>query len=163
MGTTCANRLQFAPGREHDAPLPLGRGFLILAILLLPLLLGAWRDVSGNTINPKYVERIKDGQTTKQEILLLFGDPQDIQHPPEGAIFTYKSFKDAPQLPYKPDERQISPQSDQMYLLDDKKQIKKPTIKTQGKILRSTLVVRFKADGQTVQSHEYHEVKGSGE
>jgi hypothetical protein len=136
---------------------------MILAILLLPLLLGAWRDVSGNTINPKYVERIKDGQTTKQEILVLFGDPQELKRTPEGVIFKYKSFKDAPQLPYKPEERKIAAQSDQIYLLDDNKQIKKAVTKTEGKIVRSTLEVRFKADGQTVLSHDYEEVAGSGE
>jgi hypothetical protein len=156
-------------GHRSEKPRPTSRrpaqrwGVLILAILVLPLFLGAWRDVSGNTINPKYVERIKDGQTTKQEILLLFGDPQDIQHPPEGTIFTYKSFKDAPQLPYRPEERKIAPQSDRIYVIDDNKQIKKPPLKTQGTILRSTLVVRFKPDGQTVQSHAYQEVKGSAE
>jgi hypothetical protein len=139
-------------------------GIMVLAILLLPLLLGAWRDVDGNTINPKYVERIKDGQTTKQEILVLFGDPQELRRTPEGVIFKYKSFRDAPMLtPYKHDERKIAAQSDQIYLLDDKKQIKKPVIKTEGKILRSTLEVRFKSDGQTVLNHEYEEVKGSGE
>ena len=142
---------------------PARRGVLILAILALPLFLGAWRDVSGNTINPKYVERIKDGQTTKQEILLLFGDPQDSQHSSEGTVFTYKSFKDAPQLPYKHEERKIAPQSDQPYIIDQDKKIRKAPLKTEGKILRSTLVVRFKPDGQTVQSHEYQEVKGSPE
>ena len=49
------------------------------------------------------------------------------------------------------------PQSDQLYLLDDNKQIKKPPLKTEGKILKSTLLIRFKPDGQTVMSHEYKE------
>jgi hypothetical protein len=154
-GKTAARRESILPGR--------GRGVMILAILLLPLLLGAWRDVSGNTINPKYVERIKDGQTTKQEILVLFGDPQELKRTPEGVIFKYKSFKDAPQLPYKHEERKIAAQSDQIYLVDENKQIKKAVTKTEGKILRSTLEVRFKADGQTVLSHDYEEVTGSGE
>jgi len=129
----------------------------VFLILMLPGLLGAWRIVSGETIDPRHVERIKDGQTTKLEILTLFGDPQEIDRTSDGVTYTYKSFKDAPALPYKPEERKIQPQSDQLYLLDDKKQIKKPTVKTEGKILRSTLQIRFKPDGQTVMSHEYKE------
>jgi hypothetical protein len=134
-----------------------GRIALILLVLLLPGLLGAWRIVSGETIDPRHVARIQDGKTTKMEILTLFGDPQDIDRTADGVTYLYKSFKDAPALPYKPNERKIAPQSDQIYLLDDKKQIKKPTIKTEGKILRSTLLIRFKPDGQTVMSHEYKE------
>jgi hypothetical protein len=130
---------------------------LVLLVLLLPGLLGAWRIVSGDTIDPRHVERIKDGKTTKNEILTLFGDPQDIDRSPDGVIYSYKSFKDAPAMPYKHYEREISPQSDQIYLIDDKKQVKKPTVKKEGKILRSTLVIRFKPDGQTVMSHEYKE------
>ncbi len=128
---------------------------LVLLVLLLPGLLGAWRIVSGETIDPRHVERIKDGKTTKLEILTLFGDPQDIDRTADGVTYTYKSFKDAPATPYRPEERKIAPQSDQLYLLDDKKQIKKPTVKTEGKILRSTLLIRFKSDGETVMSHEY--------
>jgi hypothetical protein len=130
---------------------------LILLVLLLPGLLGAWRIVSGDTIDPRHVERIKDGKTTKNEILTLFGDPQEIDRSPDGVIYSYKSFKDAPAMPYKHYEREISPQSDQIYLIDDKKQVKKPTVKKEGKILKSTLVIRFKPDGQTVMSHEYKE------
>ncbi|MCK9377176.1 MAG: hypothetical protein M0P73_13620 [Syntrophobacterales bacterium] len=130
---------------------------LILGILLLPGLLGAWRIMSGETIDPRHVQRIIDGQTTKNEVMLLFGDPQEIDRNAEGVTYTYKSFKDAPAMPYRPEKRKIQQQSDQLYLLDDNKQIKKPTIKTEGKILRSTLLIRFKADGQTVMSHEYKE------
>jgi hypothetical protein len=128
-----------------------------LMILLLPGLLGAWKIISGETIDSRHVERIKDGKTTKNEILLLFGDPQDIDRGPEGITYTYKSFKDAPAMPYRPENRKIAPQSDQLYLIDDNKQVKKATVKTEGKILRSTLLIRFKPDGQTVMSHEYKE------
>ncbi len=128
---------------------------LVLLVLLLPGLLGAWRIVSGETIDPRHVERIKDGQTTKLEILTLFGDPQEIDRSTEGITYTYKSFKDAPAMPYKPEERKIAEQSDQLYVIDDKKQVKKATVKTEGKILRSTLLISFKPDGQTVMSHEY--------
>jgi hypothetical protein len=133
------------------------RTALVLVVLLLPGLLGAWRIISGDTIDPRYVERIKDGKTTKLEILTLFGDPQEISRTPEGVTYLYKSFKDTPAMPYKQEERKIAPQSDQLFLLDDKKQIKKPTVKKEGKILKSTLLIRFKPDGETVMSHEYKE------
>ena len=134
-----------------------GRLVPILLILLLPMLLGAWQDASGNTINPNYVKRIENGKTSKHEILLYFGDPKEIEKSDSGPVYKYFSYKDAPAgLPYKHAERKIQEQSDQLYLGDDK-QIKKPPVKTEGKILRSTLVIRFKADGVTVMSHEYKE------
>ncbi len=84
----------------------LDRGILLLLILLLPAFLGGWRAVTGGeTINPNYVQRIKNGQTTKHEILLLFGDPQEIDRSADGLVFTYKSFKDAPAMPYRPEDR----------------------------------------------------------
>jgi hypothetical protein len=130
----------------------------VLMILLLPGLLGAWRVVSGESIDRRHVERIADGKTTKNEILLLFGDPQEIDRGSEGITYTYKNFKDAPAMPYRPEDRKIAPQSDQLFLLpDDDKRLKKPPIKTEGKILKSTLLIRFKPDGQTVMSHEYKE------
>jgi hypothetical protein len=129
----------------------------VLMILLLPALLGAWKVISGDTIDRRHVDRIQNGKTTKNEILLLFGDPQEIDRAPEGVIYTYKSFKDTPAMPYRPEKREINPQSDQLFLIDNNKQIKKPVIKTEGKILKSTLVIRFKPDGLTVLSHEYKE------
>jgi hypothetical protein len=145
--------------RQQPAPYTSRGGWrrmaLILVILLLPGLLGAWRIVSGDTIDPRYVERIQDGKTSKLDILTLFGDPQEINRTPEGITYLYKSFKDAPAMPYDPDKRKINPQSDSLYLIDDNKQIKKPTVKTEGKILKSTLLIRFKPDGVTVMSHEY--------
>ena len=125
----------------------------------LMLLLLAWRDVSGNTINPRYVERIKDGQTTKNEIMLLFGEPKEIKRTENGVVYTYKSFKDAPALPYDPSKRQPNPQSDKPFLLDEEKKIKMVQEKTEGKILKSTLIIYFKPDGQTVSGHEYTETK----
>jgi hypothetical protein len=130
----------------------------VIMVLMLPGLLGAWRIVSGDTIDRRHVERIQDGKTTKNEILLIFGDPKEIDRTPEGVIYTYKSFKDAPaMLPYKPEERQINPQSDQLFVVDDEKKIKKAPLKTEGKILKSTLVIRFKPASDTVMSHEYKE------
>jgi hypothetical protein len=130
----------------------------VLMILLLPGLLGAWKAISGETIDRRHVERIADGKTTKNEVLLLFGDPQEIDRGSEGITYTYKNFKDAPAMPYRPENRKIQPQSDQIFLLpDDDKRVKRPPIKTEGKILKSTLLIRFKPDGQTVMSHEYKE------
>jgi outer membrane protein assembly factor BamE (lipoprotein component of BamABCDE complex) len=131
---------------------------LVLVVLLLPGLLGAWRIVSGDTIDPRHVQRIKDGTTTKMEILTLFGDPQEINREADGDTYLYKSYKDAPALPYKPETRKIAPQSDQLFLLPDKDhKVKKPPLKTQGKILKSTLLIRFKHGTNTVMSHEFKE------
>jgi hypothetical protein len=129
----------------------------VLMILLLPGLLGAWKVMSGESIDRRHVERIQDGKTTKNEILLLFGEPQETSRTPEGVIYTYKSFKDTPAMPYRPENRKINPQSDQPFVINEDKTIKKAPLKTEGKILRSTLIIRFKPDGQTVMSHEYQE------
>ena len=60
-------------------------------------------------------------------------------------------------MPYRPEDRKINPQSDQIFVINEDKTIKKAPLKTEGKILRSTLIIRFKPDGQTVMSHEYQE------
>ena len=150
---------ELQPGRDRSAARLRGRRIAsVLMILLLPGLLGAWKVVSGESIDRRHVERIQDGKTTKNEILLLFGDPQGIDRGSEGITYTYKNFKDAPAMPYKPEDRKIAPQSDQLFLLpDDDHRLKKPPVKTEGKILKSTLLIRFKPDGQTVMSHEYKE------
>jgi len=136
------------------------RGAVLLGLLLLPLIMGgSWKDMTGKTINPRFVERIENGKTTKHEILLYFGEPQETQRTPDGLIFVYKSFKDAPAMPYRHEKREINPQSDQPLVLDENKQIKKAPIKTEGKILHSTLTIRFKPNSETVMSHEYKEFK----
>jgi hypothetical protein len=137
----------------------LSRWRALLLILLLPLVLGGWRVISGETINPNLVKRIKNGQTTKNEILVFFGDPQEIKRTPEGVVYIYRSYKDAPAMPYNWMNRDINPQSDQPMVIGADKQIKKAPLKTKGKILRSTLTVHFKSDGDTVMSHEYKEYK----
>lgn len=142
--------------RRLTAGVP-GRLVPILLVLVLPLLLGAWQDFTGNTINPNYVKRIQNGKTTRTEILAFFGDPKEVQKSDLGPVYQYFSYKDAaPDTPYIHEKRHIQEQSDQLYL-NDNKQIKKPVVKTEGKILRSTLTVRFKSDGETVMSHEYKE------
>jgi len=146
-------------GGRGANPKRLNRWAVLCGLLLvLPLIMGAWQDMTGRTINPRFVERIQDGKTTKHEILLYFGEPQETQRT-DGLVIIYKSFKDAPAMPYRPEGRQINPQSDQPLVIDADKQVKKAPLKTQGKILHSTLTVRFKSDGETVMSHEYKEFK----
>jgi len=41
--------------------------------------------------------------------------------------------------------------------VDEEKRVRKVQEKTEGKIPRSTLVIYFKPDGQTVSGHEYTE------
>ncbi len=139
-----------APVRHRWAP--------VVLALFIPLLLGwSWKEASGITINPRFVERIEDGKTTKQEVLLYFGDPKEIERTSGGLVYKYASYKDAEAMPYRPELREPNPQSTSDYLLEDNQVKKKPEIKTEGKILRSSLVIRFKADGDTVMSHEYQE------
>jgi len=138
--------------------MPLFGRFLTMVLLFAMIVsLGAWRDVTGNTINPRYVERIKDGQTTKNEILVMFGEPQEIKRTPETIVYVYRSFKDALALPYDPKKREPSTQSTTPYFVDEDKRVRKVQEKTEGKIPRSTLVIYFKPDGQTVSGHEYTE------
>jgi hypothetical protein len=132
-----------------------GRWLPVLAVLLLPLLLGAWRLDIGDTINPRYVQHIQDGQTTRDQVLAWFGEPKKIERTEVGPVYRYFSYKDAPAMPYKPGERKINPQSDQPLVLGADKQIKQAPLKMKGKILQSTLTIRFKSDGQTVLGHEY--------
>jgi outer membrane protein assembly factor BamE (lipoprotein component of BamABCDE complex) len=142
----------------QGASFPGRRGVLLLALLLVPLALGAWRDISGNTINPRYVARIKDGQTTKQQILVLFGEPQQVERTPAGLVFRYVSYKDAPPEQFDKQGHVVDEPSITPYYLDENKNVKRvPKMKREGKIPRSTLVIRFKSDGQTVLSHEYQE------
>src|SRR5665648_1184878 len=143
-----SRKLQSEEGRS-SARLRCRRMASVLMFLLLPGLLGAWKIISGETIDRRHVERIADGKTTKNEVLLLFGDPQEIDRGSEGITYTFKNFKDAPAMPYRPEDRKIAPQSDQLLVVDENKQIKKAPLKTEGKILKSALLIRFKPDGQT--------------
>jgi outer membrane protein assembly factor BamE (lipoprotein component of BamABCDE complex) len=147
---------QAASGGEGACP-ALSRSLMLLGIIFLVALLGAWQDISGKTINPRFVERIKDGQTTKQEILLLFGDPQEVNRTPEGPIFTYRSYRDAPYIPSTKSafDKEVPEQSSVPFYVDNEKKVKKVPTKTKGTILDSSLVIRFKPDGETVLSHEY--------
>lgn len=132
---------------------------VFILILMVPVL--AWTDISGQSINPQYVKRIKDGQTSKNEIMLLFGEPQEVKRTPEGVIFIYRSYTQAT-LARFPKKREIDEQSTVPYIIDEKKNIKKPKEGSAEKILHSTLVVRFKPKSSTVASHCYtvHQAKG---
>ena len=127
-------------------------------LLFLALSFGAWRISNREGINPNYVARIQNGKTTKHEILLWFGDPQDVDRSPEGMVFKYVSYKDAPALPSKDIYKVPEPQSTTPFFLDEEKKVKRVTPKTKGEIVESTLTVRFKPDGNTVLSHEYREI-----
>ncbi len=147
-------------GQKRRAParLLLRRKAMLLFFALLPVMVGAWQDVSGNTINPRYVERIKDGQTTKHEVLLYFGDPQEVERTPEGPVYKYATYKDAPPMGYKPkDEVKDSLFSSNPFIMDEDRKIKPVPKKKGNQILHSTLSIRFKSDGETVLSHEYRE------
>ena len=138
------------------------RRFLTAAALLagLILLTAGWRDVSGNTINPRYVGKIKDGVTTKNEIMLLFGEPQEVQRQDNMLVFFYRSYKDAtPPSMRPPEDREVTEQSTHPFFLDQDKNIK--TVKKDKKptVLKSSLIVRFQPDGYTVLSHDYQEAK----
>ena len=72
------------------------RSLMLVFVLLLPVLLGAWEPGGKGIINTKYVSRTQDGQTTKHEIRLWFGDPLEVKRTPEGVIYTYRGYADAP-------------------------------------------------------------------
>jgi outer membrane protein assembly factor BamE (lipoprotein component of BamABCDE complex) len=152
----------FTPRKPLARERSIFRGLVLLCLILfLPLILGAWRDLTGKTINPRYVGRIQDGKTTKHEIFLWFGDPQEVDRGPAGVVFKYVSYKDAPELPSKDIYKEPNPQSTTPYYLDEEKRVKKLTRKTKGEIVQSTLTIRFKPDGETVMSHEYKEFDGN--
>ncbi|MGB7910782.1 MAG: hypothetical protein WCF59_01000 [Desulfobaccales bacterium] len=141
----------WAWGRHPWAP--------VLLVLSIPLLLGwTWKDAaSGMTINPSYVNKIQDGKTTKQEVLVYFGDPKEIERTSDGLVYKYYTYKNADSLPYDPYKREPNEQSTSDYLLEDNQIKKKPEVKNGGKILKSSLEIRFKPDSNTVMSHEYKE------
>ncbi len=129
----------------------------VLVALAVPLLLGAWKDIVGRGINRTYVERIQDGKTKKPEILTWFGDPHEVKRTPEGVIYIYQTFRPKSDRPRK-DTREIRPAADTPYHLEQNLQMRS-TKEKEGptKELESRLTIRFKPDGETVQSHEYRE------
>jgi len=143
---------------RHRIPLVSRPVVLALLVLALPFLLGAWKEATGRNINPRYVERIQDGKTKKHEILVLFGDPQEINRTPEGPVYIYKSYKAVEAPPTREVYKLPEPQSTSPYAMDHQlKEEKKPVKKGPAKVLSSTLTIRFQPDGETVQSHEFKE------
>ena len=139
----------------------MSRGLKLLSVLLLLLitlaLVSGWRQLTGENLNPRFVDRIKDGKTKKNEILLWFGEPQEVKKTEKHIIYIYKSYVDAPALPYNPDKREVNPQSYTPFLIDEDKHIVAKKEKTQGKILRSTLTIFIQPESQVVTGHEYVE------
>jgi hypothetical protein len=139
----------------------------VLAAMVLPALLWAGSEalaqtvnVGGETIKPRLVERIKNGETKKHEILTYFGEPQEVERTPDGMVYKYFSYKDSSTLPYKPETRKPVVDSEHLsnpFYLDENKNIKMVGKPKGGKVLRRSLMVRFKPDGETVLSHEYRE------
>ncbi len=138
-----------------------GRYLALLGLFALVLGAGAWREAGGDNLDARKVAKIKNGVTTKHEILLLFGEPQEIVRTPEGPIFKYVGYHDAP--PPKPakEERRI-PEDDSRaaFYLDEERRMKPVPKKAEAKLVKSRLTIHFKPDGLTVMSHEYTETGG---
>lgn len=127
----------------------------MVAVLALPLLLGAWKNLSGKGINRSYVERIQDGKTKKPEILTWFGDPQEVKRTPEGVVYIYQTYRVKQGLPPK-DDRDFTKAAESPFQLEENLK-RKPKKQDSGREPASSLTIRFKPDGETVQSHEYQE------
>ena len=87
-------RKLYEPGSEPYPASVWPVGFLSLLILVLPVLLGAWAINVGKGIITKYVSRVRDGQTTKSEILAC-RRPPEVKRTPEGLVFVYRGFDTA--------------------------------------------------------------------
>ncbi len=141
---------------HHGRMLWRNRGFwAVVAILALPLLLGAWKSAAGRGINPSYVERIQDGKTKKPEILTWFGDPQEVKRTPEGVVYIYQTFR-AKQGPSQKEAREIKRPAETPFQLEENLKIK-PRREDPTQELATSLVIHFKPDGETVQTHQYQE------
>jgi hypothetical protein len=128
---------------------------VVLVVLALPLLLGAWKTFTGPGINRSYVERIQNGKTKKPEILTWFGDPQETKRTPEGLIFIYKTFR-AKQERAPREVKEVKKPADTPFQLEENLK-KRPSKDTSSQELASSLTIRFQPDGETVQSHDYQE------
>jgi hypothetical protein len=133
------------------------RAALVLLILAVTLL-GAWKIIMGDSINRSYVERIQDGKTKKHEILTLFGDPQETKRTPEGLVLIYKSYRTKETLPSRDLRKSKNVVADNPYFQEyQMSEVQSTKKKGPSKELASSLTIRFKPDGETVQSHEYKE------
>ncbi len=135
-----------------------GRGLApFLLIALGVLIVAGWRALSGEGINPRYVARIIDGKTTKHEILLWFGEPQDVDRSAAGVVFTYHGYADPPAQMSSKLYHEPQPQSTTPFFIDENKNIQRKTVKKEGKILKNILTVRFAPGSDIVSSHEFKE------
>ena len=133
------------------------RASLVLLILAVTLL-GAWKIIMDDSINLSYVKRIQDGKTKRHEILTLFGDPQETQRTPAGLVLIYKSYRSKETLPRQDPRKSRNILADDPYFQEyQKAEVKSSKKKSSDKELASSLTIRFKPDGETVQSHEYKE------
>ena len=134
-----------------------GRGTgLVLLIVALPLLLGAWTISTSRGINTSYVERIQNGKTKKHEILTLFGDPQETKRTPDGIIFVYKTFRTKERSSRRTnDESKAAASVDSPFSLEQT--LKRKPKEGPVQEVSSSLTIYFGSDGETVQSHEYKE------
>lgn len=129
-----------------------------MPLLMLAVLLAAgWRQLTGDQLDPRLVARIKNGQTTKNEILLWFGEPQEIRKTDACLIYIYRTYVDTPALPYKPDKREVNPQSYTPFLIDEDKHVVPRKEKREGRILRRQLTIYLQPNTQVVSGHEYQE------
>jgi hypothetical protein len=130
---------------------------LVLLILALPLLLGAWTISMNKNINARYVERIQDGKTKKSEILTLFGDPQERLRTPEGETFVYKTYrtKDARPTRKADDDTKTGAAVESPFTLEET--LKRKPKEGPGQEEASILTIFFGSDGDTVRSHSYKE------
>ena len=131
---------------------------LVLMILALPLVVGAWTISTSRGINPRYVDRIQDGKTKKPEILTLFGDPQETKRTPEGLIFVYKTFRTKEASASRKDkdsESSTAPSVDSPYTLEQT--LKRKPKEGPVQEVSSTLTIFFGPDHETVRSHEFKE------
>lgn len=145
--------------RNHITPV--GWRLTALAGLLLALFLGAgWREAGGDNLDQRKVAKIKNGVTKKHEILLWFGEPQEIIRNPEGLVYKYVGFTDAPPKDPKTGRPLGGEDSRAAFYLDEDRKMKKLPTKTEGKVVKSRLTIHFAPDGLTVQSHEFERVDG---
>jgi hypothetical protein len=131
----------------------------VAALLLGVVLCAAWREAGGDNLDQRKVAKIKNGSTKKHEILLWFGEPQEIVRSPEGLIYKYVGYADAPPKDPKTGRIPGGEESRAAFYLDEDHRMKRLPTKTEGKMVKSRLTIHFAPDGNTVQSHEFERLE----
>ncbi|MEJ5328611.1 MAG: hypothetical protein WHT07_00465 [Desulfobaccales bacterium] len=138
-----------------------GWRLIAVACLLLALFFSAgWREAGGDNLDQRKVAKIKNGVTKKHEIILWFGEPKEIIRSPEGLVYKYVGYTDAPPKDPKTGRPLGGEDSRAAFYLDEDHKMKKLPTKTEGKMVKSRLTIYFAPDGNTVQSHEFERVDG---